>query len=584
MRNWNDLPCDVLRLVFQYLEQDKIPNFVDVNPKFILQCQLTCKKWSFLARKRIYNTIPIQFIKLESFIHTLQNSNVGPLVEYIYLSRKLRKKQTQELLVYLRHIATYCTFLKSFRVRTGDFRPIWELIKDKRSKGNLTRLQSVPACNNSPNRIIQNYSEVVFGLQQSLHELVVYNSKLLLDESKAWHFPGVKTVFFKFGYYFDASIINTHLKQIPSATEIRIDIENHSLEKRPAVESDLHTFPEVKRVHVRQPGRCCNEVYSQVIKVFPNLQKVDVILDKSDKAQAPMSTEEAVQFFEYLLHVPEFSTAQIRTANINDILKDIQGKDRCITRLKLSYNGVISDEPQTLYIKTSPCVKDKIIIDISCKPQVPPMSPHIGLIEHSGENLEYLEIDMYNPDVGKKTKIRRFGDSVTFSSFLLQCPRLLGIRVSNTALNIFGENTQFQKNVKIRDYICLNNVIIDPSFLRSMSLSVSYISRFTLADCKFVDEPQDTSIREIGMPNTVFRNIMYKDNRKALCETCLKLTKTINNEVSWHITAESVTRPSTKKEYVKALRNTSVISLFIKCKDISSVTIRIPKVNTVLNF
>lgn len=117
-------------------------------------------------------------------------------MQHIYLRRKLGKDKAQNLAVYLRYIATYCNFLKSLRVETVAFKEIWELIKDERLKRNLTRLQYVPVRHNPTHQNIQDYNDVVFSLQQSLRELIVYNDNVLLDESKAWPFPNVDTVFF----------------------------------------------------------------------------------------------------------------------------------------------------------------------------------------------------------------------------------------------------------------------------------------------------------------------------------------------------------------------------------------------------
>lgn len=48
-----------------------------------------------------------------------------------------------------------------------------------------------------------------------------------------------------------------------------------------------------------------------------------------------------------------------------------------------------------------------------------------------------------------------------------------------------------------------------------MTLSVSYISQFTLSDCTFDELPQ-APIREIDLSNTVFHNILYEVSRMAL--------------------------------------------------------------------
>lgn len=75
----------------------------------------------------------------------------------------------------------------------------------------------------------------------------------------------------------------------------------------------------------------------------------------------------------------------------------------------------------------------------------------IRLLQQYGQFLEYIDIDMDLVLPSQKKRALRTNNGVTLSSILRQCPRLIGISICNTALNIIDTNLQFRQSIGISD-------------------------------------------------------------------------------------------------------------------------------------
>ncbi|KAI8088284.1 hypothetical protein BDF21DRAFT_412828 [Thamnidium elegans] len=589
MSGWVYLPYDILEIIFRYLEQENsnlahTTKLIKVQQSDIFQFQLTCKNWDSLARQKIYKHVKIKRIQqLESFISTLKNSDVGPLVKHIYLQRQLRETVAREkLVVYIRCIANFCTFLKSLNMESGDFQGIWKIIKDERLKGNFTRLQAIPFMKDKTNKHILDYNDTIFTLQQTLRELAVYNNNESLDESKLRNFPNIDTVFFKLGSYSEVTTINRYMKWLPSVTRIEVDFDNFKFYLNQVdSEFSIHVSPQVSQLSIKYL-LCKNMIYSYLMKAFPNLQnlRLKVLINNYDQITIP--TNETVQFLEYLLSVPELYVSYIPVKNQNDVMLAIRSKNRIIKKLKIRYINIPSSRGTSyLTIKTCPNIKERTSIEVFYIDDIPSVLPRIGLIEQSDKYLQYLDIDM-GLELSAVKLIRQGLDyGVTLSNILQQCPDLRGICIRNTVLNEFGTHLQCQGGIEICDYITLTNSLIHPSFLPSLSSCASYISRLRLKNCRFTDEAT-RSTREIDMSNTEFHNIVYDDDYKGFPKKAyLKLTKTTNNAISWYLVQDDDVKTCTENDYENSLPDQETLSLSIRCKDVYKIRISLLKLNII---
>lgn len=139
MSHWNQLPIEILNLVFEYFEITLVPVYhfppikVPVPPKALFQCRLTCKEWSSLAERRIYKKV---FIKSDSslleFDEIMKQVSKGELVDSItflggfqYLS--VLPKITEAFPV----IADSCPYIRSLESIGLDVMLVWTLIKQQ---------------------------------------------------------------------------------------------------------------------------------------------------------------------------------------------------------------------------------------------------------------------------------------------------------------------------------------------------------------------------------------------------------------------------------------------------------------------
>lgn len=145
---------------------------------------------------------------------------------------------------------------------------------------------------------------------------------------------------------------------------------------------------------------------------------------------------------------------------------DFHGSNRYITNLSISYSDKQFPGQHLLYVDTCPRVKGKKFIEATGESDVRLALPRIGLIEKSGKYLEYLGIDMgfgfdeINPLSQKQNP------DVTLPSILQKCPHLLGIKISSTALNLFGSDLEkTPKSVDILDYLTIYGEMISETVL-----------------------------------------------------------------------------------------------------------------------
>lgn len=590
MTYWNRLPNDILEIIFQYLEQKTYTlvyptKVIKVQPKDVFQCQLTCKNWSSSARAEIYKRVILKSTQqLESFIYTLQNSGVGPLVKHIFFLPEATETATRETpLIYIQNIATFCTFLKTLDMDSNDLQGVWKLIREERTKGNFTRLQVIPSVKDQTEKDVLEYHDAAFSLRQTLRELVISTENMSLDESKSCNFPNIDTVFFKFGDSIDARFINKNMKEFPLATGIEIDVENRELSQVLVdTEFPIHVFPQVKKLYIREHYHSTG-LYTFIMKAFPNLQEMVMVDTAIDSSQLTMSTNEAIRFLEYMLCIPEITVGYIPVENQYDVLLGFRDMNRSVDKLKLHYlnESSMSDSP-LLTLKTFPQVKELLQIEVVYQFGIPPLLPRIGLIEQSGKNLIFLELDMDIHFDNTASEILNWNQDVTFSSILRQCPNLSGISILHTVLNTFGTDIQFENRMVISSHLSFTNSLFHTSFLPDLSFWVAHISELILNNCQFIGEAPRGSIRQIDMPNTAFYAITYED-LAVKEEVYLKLTKTISNTVSWYRIQGEITFTCAEQEYENSLQNQDTLSLIIQCKDIFSIEVILPEHNAIFN-
>ncbi|GAA5800971.1 hypothetical protein HPULCUR_006411 [Helicostylum pulchrum] len=569
------LPLNIL----EYLEQE---GYVTISPDFLesfqsdgtLQPQLTRNNWANAAQRNMYKRVVLNSIQqIESFVETLNNGSVGTLVRHIYFPLEAGEIEVRErTLFYIQNIAHFCASLESLRIGSNDYESIWELILNERINGKFTRLQIIPFVQTRTGANISVYYDVAFHLQETLNEIVIHDTNVPFDRTRPWHFPRMETVFFTFDDYVDAGSINRNMENFPTATCIEIDVQNRELSQvRVHTEFPIHVFPQVKKLSIIEHHHSTG-LSSYIMKAFPKLQEVIMVAASMDSDQLGLSTKEAVQFLEYLVSVLEFNVCNIPISDQYGVMLGFYGRNRCINKLEVSYFGQVSvPGSQLLTLKTDPQVEGLIQIEIYHELGLMHFLPRIGLIEQSGENLQFLELCM-NMDFGDIIPaVVNENRGVTLSRILRQCPQLRGISILHTALNDFGKDLRFKTKVKIDDYLSFTDSFFHTSFLSDLSFYVYYISHFTLKNCQFMNNTPE-SMQEINMPDTKFHTITC-EYIMLVEKIYLKLIKTQTNVTHWYLIQGNHVFFSTEQDYKNSLQIQNILFLIIHCKNVFAVSI-----------
>ncbi|KAG2235896.1 MAG: hypothetical protein JSY10_17815 [Paenibacillus sp.] len=580
MEIWKYLSHDILDIVFQYLEFDTMVSSCPDERTYvhlydIYQCQLTCKNWASLAQIYIYKRVLLNDNRdAEIFLRSIQDNGLGYLVKHIHLPENLGRTETsrESALAYIHYIAVFCPFLKTLNMDATDFRDVcvWKAIRDERLGGNFTRLQVMPLVEEETENTILYYNDAIYSLQQTLRELVFYNKNLSLDESKLRGFPNMDLVMFKFDGFSDMHFVCEKMKWFPSATNIEMFVGNY-VSNQDQIGFPVHVFPQVEKFlideHYYRAG-----ISSYIMNAFPNLQELNIAARNTYPGQLVLPTKVAVPFLEYLVGVSEFYVYYIPIADQHSAMLGFYGKKRRISKLKIGYLCIPSCHPHFISLNTDPKVKELIEIQVGYRLILPPLLPEIGLIEQSGENIEFLELDMGIHSFDMISAALRSKQGVCLSRILQRCPHLRGISIWNTCFNLFGRDLILHGRIKISDHLSFNNSLINTMFLQNMSSSVYFISEFTLNNCRFNDNTLTEFSRVINMPDTEFRTITYEE-RLQKEKIYLQLTKTQTRSTNWHRIEDGGTFICTKQEYENSLITQNTLSLTVCCKNIFEVNI-----------
>ncbi|GAA5814193.1 hypothetical protein MFLAVUS_007686 [Mucor flavus] len=467
---------------------------------------------------------------------------------------------------------------------SDDYVNIWKLIRYERMNGNFRMLEAIPSNEYQTDVNSYIYQSVAFCLQETLREIIIYDKNVPLDQAYVWKFPKMKTVFFEFNDYIDPGSINRNMETFPSATDIEIDVENPE-ESQVQVSTGFHrpVFRYVTKLSIR--GRYHNTgISSYIMESFPRLQEITIFAASTSSRQLALSTEEAVRFLDYLVCVQKFNVSSIPISDQYGVMLGFYGGNRYTDKLKVRYesNSFISGS-QRLNFETDSQVEGLIQIGIFHEHGIIPFLPRIGLIERSGGNLQFLELDMGMSAVTDMVAaLPNKHKGVNLSTILRQCPQLRDIYILNTGLEEFGEDLQFENGKVINGHLSFTNSIFHTSFLPGLSFRVHYISHLTLKNCLFWNIPSCEMMREIDLRNTELRTITC-EYMLSVEKINLKLIKTQTNVTQWCLIQHNRVFLSSEQDFNYSVQTQNNLSLTICCRNIFSVNFIINGHNATFN-
>lgn len=180
----------------------------------------------------------------------------------------------------------------------------------------------------------------------------------------------------------------------------------------------------------------------------------------------------------------------------------------------------------------------------------------------------------------QKKRMLTSNNGVTLSYISCKCPHLLGVSIRNTTLNVFGTDIQFKNSIRVAGNLTIRDSMIQSPFLPSLSNYVSYIDKFSISSCEITGTASKNPKREIDTANTTLGTVLYEANIP-LSKVYLEFSTSIS---SWYVSEDSRFVACAEREYLNSLGNKRVLSVMIKCKTLSTVQIRLCRVNAILSL
>ncbi|KAI9262896.1 hypothetical protein EDC94DRAFT_659200 [Helicostylum pulchrum] len=574
---WKDLPTDLLRIIFHYLEKqakvDTYPiSYIGFRSPNLLQCQLTCKNWSFLAESKLYNYIickdPRNFeLLLDSC------SRNKDLVHYITFRYSVNDATQDIVISTFRKIALYFTELKAVYHYFRFVDEIWKLVKTERSKGQFGKLQVIPFKWSPDYDDIVQYNDMAWGLKNSLRELKIYdvNPAPVENTERLSHFPAVDTFQFKLSDFNNVYSIDQQLKKSRSVRSVDVDsigFKNYTFYAPIRNSSSVNVLPYTRQLDIKKT-LYDSKMFSYIMQVFPNLNKIT--LTPNSKTMAPLSTEITIQFLRYLLRIRNISVTDIPLQNTDQVLMGFYDQKSIVNRLDIIYSQDKEGGFSNVSIDTHN--SKSIYINVKCLKESPKIIlPRIGMIEKNVDNVQCIRMLMgFDIDIPDNVDLLvNQEDDDRLSNIFSKCPNLKVIYIASTILRTFGTSLQ-EKKIPFIEKVDLNSSLVYGSFLFDMSFHFPFIDQFEINLCRFDGETKDNVT--VNMPDTKFTNITYGDFTE-INKLYLKLITIENNTTSWFVGNIDGSNTCTENEYQNSLQDRKSLSLFIQCKQVNTFAFR----------
>ncbi|GAA5804844.1 hypothetical protein HPULCUR_010352 [Helicostylum pulchrum] len=197
--------------------------------------------------------------------------------------------------------------------------------------------------------------------------------------------------------------------------------------------------------------------------------------------------------------------------------------------------------------------------------------PRIGMAEYNGDNFQDIKMDIGFDFDAIDLLVLSSTQEDNLPSILSKCINVKNISVTCTLLRSFDISLQLQ-NIPFVRRLELDRSLVYGSFLLDMSFHLPFIDEFVVNQCRFDGESKKNITIDIS--DTTFTKIVYNVDYDFLVKVYLKLTTLENNTTSCFVAKDHLFNTCTENEYQNSLQNTRILSLFIKCKQIDSFSLR----------
>jgi hypothetical protein len=467
MYKWEDLPAEILNLVFEKQGQSTLA-----------QCQLTCKSWSKQAQRHLYRKITIRRNgQLMNLLSTLTSCETE-LWRYL---KTLRLHTWEVRLPSAGLIQTLLLRCQNIEILESTYfcnSNTYEEIQEARKRGACKHLKKIPLFKEIPTtEDIGRYEETVYRLRDSLEDVGVFgvpssrSDYSFLERLK--EFPKLRSLNIQMIWRFDIICdIGKYTKSCPGFVELTftwLPIRRSYLRILYGDDIDLNVqsiipSPTVQRLDIGRADLTKN-ILQYIMHAFPNINSfsidpVSVFIRSGD------SINLWVQFLVYLNGVKNFiAVKNLVIDDLPNVLTEYYNTVNFNGRLEIIHMNT-DGRPHISYNKTGAKQEPTMTVHSYSGNE---MLPHLLQIARPYlKSLEYCcnlhEYERHNFLLGQ---------------IFQQCPSLGKLGLSN--LSIGSCNPEPQKNTSITD-LTLTNCDLSPEFFPELSAQLPSLSNLLVVN------------------------------------------------------------------------------------------------------
>ncbi|KAI9359897.1 hypothetical protein BD770DRAFT_385735 [Pilaira anomala] len=621
MASWNQLPTEILQVIFKHLEEKKsIPSVprrhLYIASKDLAQCQLTCKNWTRLAQSNLYTSLELaNLLQLRSFVDTLitQNQLLGLSIENISFIFRRDESYDIDIFDLISKIVCFCPDLKGLYTNFATCIGLWNCIQTQKSKGFFPNLEFMTRPQHAYHQIPE-YNIAAYSIKETLRELTIYCSQLELiepGEKKLEHFINLNTLYFILHQTSNVYTIHQQIQRCSSVKWVDIAYKTFAQGENqiiPTLDESSHIHdicPNVRKFCIR--GIVFDKQLPEyMMKIFPNLDTVDLNFKLLRNPDSPLldklSTNDALRFLSFLLKMKSVNVSYIPIEDVDDVMIHLQGihnnSSSIHQHLDITYTYDRRIKGPT-YLKLSTTeINLNLQVIHNSKRQI--IFPQMGLI--MGTYSRLIQLKSIRMNMGMQPEMMKAGAYISNNEANLyhifhRYPHLESLHILNTPLDTFGTTTTAATRLKLQKRFALRNLtlersLIGPDLLESLSFHTYRIATLTIRDSMlfFMDDDEDFPYTVcIHMPDTEFNRIDFYESRRRRCDQFqvglnLKKIRDDSTTSCWFLGNDGKFETCTEEVYNELQRTHSLISFVIQCADISAIHLYLNKNQLILEF
>jgi hypothetical protein len=578
MTVWNDLPIEILDLIFSTTKNDRC------NAPFTLrQCQLVCKDWNALAQKHLYQDIFLKHAyQLDYLLETLNSSSLD-------LGKFLKRLHVDPFdsavvpdMTMIHQLLLKCPNVESLDTPPDVSSNIFKVVQIAYEGGACKHLQAIPELRIQKPRAIQLYYDTAYCLRSNLRKLTLdenadVTSNITPDSllQSLNEFPNLRFLTLSIKCTETFYHIGQYIEGCPHFAKLQLSwpssIDTNTLDVSSTIPCLTVKDLILDRILVTK------KLLEYIMYAFPNLNTFIMDAVQDSNSTAKISKGLWVQFLVYLDKFKRhIRVDHLYIIDMVNVLTDYFDTIKSNNTLRILYTADSSTRPymnvhrDSMISRDPSCIITAVFRETHYKDQP---SPHMKLIQRTGRFLKSLAVD------GRDASVH-WGYSKLFSvDYIFQrCPFLVELELSNLAItnhDLTQQNNAPIKYIKLKN--CLGSHELFPRLSAQLrSLSDLYLSGYSHLETIGSSLKNNSYIVE--MPDTSFDNLTWKELSPYGSVYSTMYLKLVTPAESHHYIGYTDTNTgfteSSDISFLKAWNNPNVFSLCIQCKSVKTLKVK----------